>query len=418
MAEYSKKVGILAGGGPAPGINSVIGAATIHSILKGTKVIGIQDGYKWLMKGDISHVHELSIEEVSRIHFVGGSFLGIARDNPTKNVEHLKNVVESLERLGIDKLITIGGDDTAFSAFKIKQLAGDRIRVVHVPKTIDNDLDLPEGIPTFGFETARHFGVQIVRNIMLDAQTTSRWYFIISMGRAAGHLALSIGRASAATLTLIPEEFSEDKTLPLAKLVDIMAGSIIKRRSEGRPDGVIIIAEGLVEMMSTEDLESLENVERDEYDNIRLAEINFGIILKNKVIERLAQFNIKPTIVAKNIGYELRCVDPIPFDIEYTRDLGYLAAKFIHEGGDAAIVSMQGGEFYPLKFSEMLDPETGKTKIRMVNIKSKSYEIARSFMLRINAVDFNKPEILARYAKVAGITPEEFRRQFGHVNDK
>ncbi len=407
----NKKVGILAGGGPAPGINSVIGAATIHSILKGTDVIGIQDGFKWLMQGDISHVHQLSIEEVSRIHYEGGSFLGIARDNPTKNREHLQNVVTSLQRLGIDKLITIGGDDTAFSAYKVKELAGDLIKVVHVPKTIDNDLDLPQGISTFGFQTARHFGVQIVRNIMLDAQTTSRWYFLVSMGRAAGHLALGIGRATGATLTLIPEEF-QDKKIQLNQLVDILVGSIIKRLSQGRPDGVVILAEGVVEKMSEDDLNGLADVERDEYDNIRIAEIDIGLILKNKVLERLKDFNIKTTIVAKNIGYELRCADPIPFDIEYTRDLGYSAANYIHNDGDAAIVTMQAGGFVPIPFNDILDPNTGRTKVRMVNIDSKSYEIARSFMLRFYPEDFDNPEMLARYAEVTGMTPDGFKQKF------
>ena len=408
----NKKVGILAGGGPAPGINSVIGAATIHSILKGSAVVGIQDGFRWLMKGDISHVHELSIEEVSRIHYEGGSFLGIARSNPTKKIEHLNNVVTSLLRLNIDKLITIGGDDTAYTASRLKELAKDKIKVVHVPKTIDNDLDLPEGISTFGYQTARHFGVQIVRNIMLDAQTTSRWYFIVTMGRKAGHLALGIGKATGATLTLIPEEFPDDEKITLAKLVDILVGSIIKRLSQGRPDGVVIVAEGVVEKMSPDDLEGLADVERDEFDNIRIAEIDIGLILKKKVLARLADFKIKTTIVAKNIGYELRCADPIPFDIEYTRDLGYCAANFIHGDGDAAIVTMQSGQFVPIHFRDILDIKTGRTKVRMVNINSKGYEIAKSFMLRFYPEDFNDLNLLTKYAAVTGMSPDEFRQQF------
>ena len=136
-------VGILVGGGPAPGINSVISAVTIRSILGGCDVVGILDGFKWLMEGSASQVRPLSIEEVSRIHFRGGSYLGTSRANPTKKAESLANVLSSLMRLGITRLVTIGGDDTAFSSLKLEEQAAGRIHIVHVPKTIDNDLDLP-----------------------------------------------------------------------------------------------------------------------------------------------------------------------------------------------------------------------------------------------------------------------------------
>ena len=185
-----QRIAILAGGGPAPGINSVIGAATIRGILDGAEVLGIQDGFKWIMEGEVDRVKRLTIEEVSRIHFRGGSHLGTSRANPTKNPTHLENALHALLRLNVSGVITIGGDDTCFSALKLEQIAGGRLRVVHVPKTIDNDLDLPQGIPTFGFQTARHVGVEIVKNLMVDAKTTSHWYFIVTMGRKAGHLAL------------------------------------------------------------------------------------------------------------------------------------------------------------------------------------------------------------------------------------
>ena len=410
-----KKIGILVGGGPAPGINSVIGAATIRSALHGSEVVGILDGFKWLMQGDVSHTKELTIENVSRIHFRGGSHIGISRENPTKNPNDLEKVVSSLLRLNIDKLITIGGDDTAYSAHRVEQIADGRIRVVHVPKTIDNDLDLPHGICTFGFQTARHIGVDIVKNLMVDAKTTSRWYFVITMGRKAGHLALGIGKAAGATLTIVPEEFDDKNKLTMDKLVDITVGAIIKRLSYDRPDGVGIFAEGLVEHMSEEDLKSLVSVERDAHDNVRTAEINFGEILKEKVQQRLASFNIKATVVAKNIGYELRCADPIPFDMEYTRDLGYCAAKFVHEGGNAAMVSIQEGQFVPLYFNDIMDPKTGRTRVRMVDINSESYHIASRYMIRLSDTDFDDPNELAKYAATAGISMEEFEAKFRYI---
>ncbi len=417
MTAAPKKMAILVGGGPAPGINSVIGAATIRSNLEGVEVLGVQDGFKWLMRGDVSRVRPLTTESISRIHFRGGSHIGISRENPTKDKKLLESTVTSLLRLNVDKLVTIGGDDTAYSAMKLEQLSAGRIRVAHVPKTIDNDLDLPHGISTFGYQTARHLGVEIVKNLMVDANTTSRWYFVVSMGRKAGHLALGIGKAAGATLTVIPEEFGGGQ-LKMGNIVDILVGAIIKRLSYGRSDGVALLAEGLVEHLDPKELSGLVNVERDAHDNIRLAEVNFGEILKYHVQERLKQFSLKATIVAKNIGYELRCADPIPFDMEYTRDLGFCAARFLLQGGNAAMVSIQNGHFVPMFFDSIIDPNTKKTKVRMVDTNSEYYHIARRYMLRFNKSDFDDPHELAKYAATCGISLDEFRSQFIHLIDK
>ena len=205
----SGSVGILVGGGPAPGINGVIAAAALRCLAAGRQVLGIRDGFKRLIAGDTSQAAPLTVEEVSRLHVQGGSYLRTARTNPTKEPKHMDSVVATLRKLDVSGLITIGGDDTCFSALKLEQAARGRLHVVHVPKTIDNDLDLPEGVPTFGFETARHVGAQIVKTLMVEARTTSHWFFVVAMGRQAGHLALGIGKAAGATLTLIPEEFSE-----------------------------------------------------------------------------------------------------------------------------------------------------------------------------------------------------------------
>ncbi|MBN2425328.1 MAG: 6-phosphofructokinase [Calditrichaceae bacterium] len=414
MSTFPKRTAILVGGGPAPGINSVIGAATIRAILSGSEVIGLKDGFKWIMQGDISHVMPLTIDSVSRIHFRGGSHIGISRDNPTKDKKYLENAVSSLLRLNVDQLITIGGDDTAYSAYRIEQVADGRVRVAHVPKTIDNDLDLPKAISTFGFQTARHLGVEIIKNIMTDAKTTSRWYFVVTMGRKAGHLALGIGKSAGATLTLVPEEFG-NKQIKFEQLVDIMVGAIIKRLSYGRPDGVAILAEGLVELMDPNEFKQMVNVERDAHDNIRLAEINFGEILKARVQERLASFKLKATIVAKNIGYELRCADPIPFDMEYCRDLGFMAAKFLTDGGSGALISMQEGKFVPLYFKKIIDPKTNKMRVRMVDINSETYHIAHHYMIRLKREDFIDAHELAKYAATAGISLDEFRKHFEYL---
>ncbi len=406
-----KRLGILVGGGPAPGINSVISAATIRGVLDGVEVLGIQDGFEWIMRGDVDHVEPLSIDTVSRIHFRGGSYIGISRANPTLDPHHLENAVVSLLRLNIDRLITIGGDDTAFSAMKLEEKSAGRIHVVHVPKTIDNDLDLPPSNDTFGFQTARHVGVEIVKNLMVDARTTSRWYFVIAMGRKAGHLALGIGKAAGATLTLIPEEFRTE-TIPLKTIVDILVGAIIKRHSYGRRDGVAVIAEGVVLSIDPNDLAEVADAERDAHGNVRIAEVNIGELLKKAVQDRLRGFGIKATVVSKNLGYELRCADPVPFDLEYTRDLGYCATKYLIEGGNAAMISIQGGNFVPVPFREMLDPVTGRAKIRLVDVNSTRYSIARRYMIRLRRDDFEDPHELAKFAATCRLSLEEFRQQF------
>ena len=407
---------ILVGGGPAPGINSVIASATIRAVLEGVEVIGIRDGFEWIMKGDISHVTPLTNQEVSRLHFRGGSHIGISRANPTKDPKHLENAVESLLRLNVSRLITIGGDDTAYSAMRLEQTAAGRLQIVHVPKTIDNDLDLPAYVDTFGFQTARHHGVEIVKNLMVDAKTTSRWYFVIAMGRTAGHLALGIGKAAGATLTLIREEFPTQQ-IRFETIVDTLACAIIKRLSEGRLDGVAVIAEGLVLGLDPELLGGMSKIERDAHGNVRLAEIDIGELLKVAVRARLKKLGIDMTIASKDIGYELRCADPIPFDLEYTRDLGYCATKYLLSGGNAAMISMQAGNFVPVPFRELLDPETGRARIRMVDIRSTRYAIARRYMIRLRRDDFEDPLKLAKIAETAGLSVADFRKDFEYLID-
>src|SRR6187455_1096560 len=296
--DTHNKLAILCGGGPAPGLNSVIAAATIRARLQGVEVLGIRDGFEWIMQGDVDHITPLTIEGVSRIHFRGGSHIGISRANPSKDPALLENTVISLLRLNVSRLITIGGDDTAFSAMKLEQKSQGRISVVHVPKTIDNDLDLPAYVDTFGFQTARHVGVEIVKNLMVDAKTTSRWYFVTAMGRKAGHLALGIGKAAGATLTLLPEEFS-GRRIRLKTVVDTLAGAIVKRLSHGRRDGVAILAEGLVLSIDPADLAQVDEVEKDAHGHVRIDEVNISEILKAQVRARLKPFGLKATIVAK-----------------------------------------------------------------------------------------------------------------------
>jgi 6-phosphofructokinase 1 len=412
MGTHPPVLGLIVGGGPAPGINGVIAAATIEARNQRVRVLGILDGFRWLARGDVDHVQPLHIRDVSRIHLRGGSILRTARENPTKSPELMENVVRSLEALHIRWLVTIGGDDTAFTASRLVSAAGDRFRVAHVPKTIDNDLPLPGDAPTFGFETARHYGVSIVERIMEDAATTNRWYLLIAMGRKAGHLALGIGKAASATLTLIAEEFGQGK-LKLDTIADVIEGSIIRRLAAGQEHGVAIVAEGLGERLDPAELTDVAEADRDEHGHVRLAELPLGPTLKRVLQDRLTARGIRLTIVAKDIGYELRCADPIPFDAEYTRDLGYGAVRFLLGGGAEAMITRQGGRIVPVPFSELMDPETGRTRVRWVDTKSESYEVARKYMIRLQPQDLEDPEQAEALARAGATTVEDLRKRFG-----
>ncbi|GBD92903.1 pyrophosphate--fructose 6-phosphate 1-phosphotransferase [bacterium BMS3Abin05] len=422
MGVQKRKLGIIVGGGPAPGINGVISAATIEAKNQEMDVIGILGGYYWFARGDYSHILDLKIENVSRIHFTGGSILRTSRENPTKSEQSMDNVIKGFMKLGITDLITIGGDDTAFSASKIAEAVRGKIRVAHVPKTIDNDLPLPGNIPTFGFQTARHVGVSIVHNLMEDSRTTNRWYIVVAMGRKAGHLALGIGKAAGVTNIIIGEEFQED-TIAIKKVCDIIEGSILKRRVMGRQDGVVILAEGISEKLDVEELRTIEGVriDYDDYGHIRLSEIDLGKIVKYELERRFQERGEKFRLITGNIGYELRSAPPIPFDCEYVRDLGYSAVKFLisertaKKASNGALIYVDAGKLIPIPFEDILDEKTGKMSLRLVDTKTDSYAVAREYMIRLAKKDFDNPEMLQKLANAGKMTASEFKERFSYL---
>ena len=390
---------ILCGGGPAPGINSVISAVTIEARKHGWEVLGIYDGFSHLAKG-VLEATPLTIDGVSRIHTEGGSLLRVSRHNPTTRPEEMTRTVDTLLEAGVTHLVTIGGDDTAYTASRVAQEAlktrSTLLRVAHVPKTIDNDLPLPEGIPTFGFETARSLGARLVSNLMVDAKTTGRWYLCVAMGRVAGHLALGIGKSAGATVTVIPEEFSG--RIPLRHLGDLLAGSMVKRLAAGRNYGVAVVA-----------------VERDEHGHLRYAEVNFSDVVRHQVRKTLKELGLKVTLNDKEIGYEVRCAPPNAFDVEYTRNLGFGAFEYLRQGGTHAMVTIQNNRIVPIPLEDLLDPATGKTQIRRVNVESIQYRIAREYMIRLERSDFEDPERLAALGAAVRLTPEAFAARFGYL---
>ena len=427
LTNHKNNVAVLVGGGPAPGINGVISALTLETRSRAHRVIGIYDGFQWLMKGETSHVKELDHDDVSRIHFQGGSILNTSRANPTKRTEDLDRVIATLDALGIGCLATIGGDDTMFAASQVAKRAAGRIRVCHVPKTIDNDLPLPGEISTFGFETARQLGFELVQNLMEDSRTTGRWYFVVVMGRSAGHLALGIGKSSGATLTLIPEEFAGP--VHLETVCDILEGAVLKRTALwNRSDGVAVIAEGLLERVPAEELSAIEGVRvaHDSYGHLRLAELDLAYILKTLVERRFANRGSPITVVHKNIGYEVRSAPPIAFDCEYARTLGYGAVEFLlgHAAEvkqlNGALVCVVDGKLRHIDFADLLDPKSGKSRIRVVDVGKPSYRIAREYMIRLEKEDLedaDKLRLLAQAASSRGksCAPDEFRSRFLHL---
>jgi 6-phosphofructokinase 1 len=404
---------ILVGGGPAPGINGVIASAAIEAINAGLRVVGIYDGYRRLADGSEPETVELTIETVSRIHTTGGSILRTSRTNPAKTPETLDNCVRALEQLAVRYLVCIGGDDTTFGAAAIARRTAGRIGVVTVPKTIDNDLPLPDNAPTFGFETARSVGTSLIESLLEDARTTARWYLVVSMGRKSGALALGMCKSAGATLAVIPEEF-EGETIDVNLIVDTLVGAIVKRIATGNAHGVAVIAEGIVERMSAETLSSLDNVARDAYGHVRLADVPIGMLLRDAVRSRLNQIGIDATVLTKDIGYELRCAKPVAFDVDYTRTLGYGAVRYLLDGGSGALVALSGGRAVPLKLEELVDPASGRIRTRLVDVTTEAYAVARSYMIRLEPSDLEEPRA-ATVAASTNLTPEAFVAQFARV---
>jgi ATP-dependent phosphofructokinase / diphosphate-dependent phosphofructokinase len=244
---------------------------------------------------------------------------------------------------------------------------------------------------------------------MRDAATTDKWFFVTIMGRHAGHLALGIGSAAGATLTIIGEEFPAGP-VSLDQIADILEGAIIKRRVLGREHGVALLAEGLIERL---DPDTLSHVERDPYGNVRLAELELSRLLKERVVANLRARGLAISVVAKDIGYELRCAPPRGFDIHYCRGLGYWATRFLVEGGTDAMVTIQGETFVPVPFRDLIDPRTGRFRVRHVDVESEAYRMLAAYMVRLTRADFEDPEMVRALARAGALDEPTLLKRFG-----
>jgi 6-phosphofructokinase len=412
VPRMADTLAILVGGGPAPGINGVIASAAMEASKCGLRAIGIYDGYRDLAAGRVPNTVELTFDRVSRIHTSGGSILRTSRTNPAKDEPTLQRSVAALRGLNVRYLVCIGGDDTTFGATKIAERTRGQIGVATVPKTIDNDLPLPDNAPTFGFETARSVGAGILESLMEDARSTARWYVVVCMGRKSGSLALGMCKAAGSTLAVLPEEFPEH--VRLASVADTIVGAIVKRRSFGREHGVAVVAEGVAERIDGAAL-GATNFAHDAFGNVALADVPLGIVLRDAVRRRLTEIGLDSVVHAKDIGYELRCAKPLPFDVDYTRTLGFGAVRYLVDGGSGALIALSGGRLHPVSLEELIDPATGRIRTRQVDLTTEAYRVARDYMVYFEPADFSDPEKLAALAAQTKLGPDEFRAQFERV---
>ena len=376
---------MLVGGGPAPGLNGVINSVTLAARARGWRVLGVPKGFSQLMAGDVSGVRELTESDVDGIATRGGSVLYTARANPTKKQEDLDAVVAALTKLEVTDLVTLGGDDTASSAVKVAATAGGNMRAVHVPKTIDNDLPLPLEAPTFGFETAKYWGAELLKNLLADARTTSRWYLVTAMGRSAGHLAVAMAVGSGSHLVSIQEEFPPGQ-ITVNDIADLVEAAILKRMAAGEGWGLAVLAEGLLDQMDPDEMAQYVT-EYDEHGHPRLSEIDLGRVVRDVVAARLKERGVKMAFITKIIGYELRCADPVAFDVQYTRTLGFGAVEFLANGSGNALISLQAGKLVPIPFDELRDPATGKVRVRRVDVDGGTWQAALALQARLSPAD-------------------------------
>ena len=248
---------------------------------------------------------------------------------------------------------------------------------------------------------------------MTDAKTTGRWYFVIAMGRKAGHLALGIGVSAGATLTLIPEEFAGRKRVPLKLLTDMIVGAILKRQAQGLAHGVAVLAEGLLEKLDPASVPDLATAERDPHGHVRYADVDFGGIIKRAVHARMKELKIKQASpVSKDVGYELRCCPPNSYDREYTRVLGYGIIDYLLGGKSEAMVARKLTGLGYIPYSDLIDPETSHAKVRYVDPASVVYRVGWKYMIHLVPADFDNADLMSECTKITGLTSEQLREQF------
>ncbi|MFI3316978.1 MAG: 6-phosphofructokinase [Rikenellaceae bacterium] len=402
-------IAILTGGGPAPGMNTVVGSVAKTFLQKGYTVIGLNGGYSGLFNPDPNTV-EISFPMADDIFNRGGSFLQMSRFKPTDNDFANNFNLDFFIKNNIKLLVTVGGDDTASTANRIAKFLEEKqypIANIHVPKTIDNDLPLPAGTPTFGYESAKNSGAVIARAVYVDARTSGNWFVVAAMGRSAGHLAFGIGEACHYPMIVIPEMFNKTE-ITVEKIVNLVVSSIIKRKLIGMDYGAAMISEGVFHELSDEEIKkSGVSFSYDDHGHPELGKVSKAHIFNEMLEAKLKEIGVKVKSRPVEIGYEVRCQTPAAFDLTYCSELGMGVYKLFADGKTGCMVFVDAeGNVSPLYLKDLQDTATGKIPPRLVDIESdkvkavidtilcyitpEDYEAAKAFVPNPEAYDFNK----------------------------
>ena len=384
MIGIKNVIAIVCGGGPAPGINSVISGVVNEAHRQGWDVLGIYDGFSRLARGEKNYIR-LEPKNISRIHLTGGCILKMSRFNPTKKESDLRTVVETLTELGVTHLVTIGGDDTASTANRIGKFLREKkypVQNIHVPKTIDNDLPLPMNAPTFGYNSAKAEGARIATTVYEDARTSGNWFIVSAMGRSAGHLAMGIGASCHYPMIIIPEMFNKTE-ITVDKILRLSISAIVKRRLRGIAYGGIIVSEGVFHMLSDEQLkETGIKFTYDDHGHPELGKISKAQLFNDMLEIKLKELGLKVKTRPVEIGYDIRCQQPIAYDLFYCSQLGAGVYELFQKGETGCMVFVdQIGTIRPLYLEELQDPETGKIPPRLVDIEGDQAQVVFKHLL-------------------------------------
>ena len=383
-----KSIAILCAGGPAPGINTVISTIAKVFLKSNYRIIGIHEGYMNLFNGKAETV-DINFHYADRIFPRGGSTLRMSRYKPKDEEFSTDFFVENNVKL----LVTIGGDDTASTANRIAKFLNEKnveIQNIHVPKTIDNDLPLPDMMPTFGFNSAKDEGVRIGNTIYEDSRTSGTWFVISSMGRSAGHLAFEIGASCHFPMIVIPEMFNQSR-ITLDNIVNLIISSMVKRKINGVDHGVAIVSEGVFHILDDEQIRNSGiTFTYDAHGHPELGNVSKAHIINVLVQRKLKELGIKIKSRPVEMGYELRCCRPVAYDLTLCTVLGMGVKQLYEQGKTGCIVSTtRTAEIKPL-FLKDVEDETGKIPPRLVDIDTEFARLVLSDLHMLTEADYDR----------------------------
>ena len=361
---------ILCGGGPAPGMNTVVFSVAKTFLSNGYRVIGLHEGYSGLFHKN-PRTEDIDFFKADAYFNRGGSYLQMSRFKPTDEDFEKNFNLPLFQDNNVKLLVTVGGDDTASTANRIAKFLKAKnypIHNIHVPKTIDNDLPLPDNAPTFGFNSAKDEGAHIARTVYEDARTSGTWLLISAMGRSAGHLALGIGEATHCPMTIIPEMFNKT-AISLDKIVKLAVSTIIKRKLLGIPYGTVVVAEGVFHDLDPQEIKNAGvTMTYDENGHPELGKISKAVLFNDILEKEFKKIGLKIKTRPVEIGYDVRCQDPVAYDLSYCTELAMGAYELFKAGETGCMVYVdKDGNPKPLYLKDLQNAE-GKIPPRRVNI--------------------------------------------------